>query len=221
MCITFLSALRLGQVGAAVRMHLPWPPMPATRGQGRRPVWLFVSAAWLAPAILAVPKEYVRGVVGGGPAADPRMAAFEGGDSLLYSFPHPARVSARAQISPREGSARRPAATPCRGRDRAVRRLGARGHAMEPSPVRNQSLRGRHPQLVSDLAAVRGRGLFRARGHRARDLYFAQARERETQAPRLEAQLAEARMAALRTQLQPHFLLNSLNAATVAIVSVA
>jgi LytS/YehU family sensor histidine kinase len=45
--------------------------------------------------------------------------------------------------------------------------------------------------------------------------YFVEARERETQAARLAAQLAEARLGALRMQLQPHFLLNSLNAVTV------
>jgi LytS/YehU family sensor histidine kinase len=49
--------------------------------------------------------------------------------------------------------------------------------------------------------------------HAAR--YFVEARERETQAARLSAQLAEARLGALRTQMQPHFLFNSLNAITV------
>jgi two-component system LytT family sensor kinase len=45
--------------------------------------------------------------------------------------------------------------------------------------------------------------------------YMVQARERETQAVRLTAQLAEARLGALRMQLNPHFLFNSLNAITV------
>ena len=45
--------------------------------------------------------------------------------------------------------------------------------------------------------------------------YFGQAREREIQAARLSAQLAEARLSALRMQLNPHFLFNSLNAITV------
>jgi len=45
--------------------------------------------------------------------------------------------------------------------------------------------------------------------------YFAKARERETQAARLAAQLSEARLGALRMQLNPHFLFNSLNAITV------
>lgn len=42
--------------------------------------------------------------------------------------------------------------------------------------------------------------------------YFAEARERETQAAQLAGQLAEARLGALRMQLHPHFLFNSLNA---------
>jgi two-component system, LytTR family, sensor kinase len=46
-------------------------------------------------------------------------------------------------------------------------------------------------------------------------LYFARARERETQAARLAAQLSEAHLGALRMQLNPHFLFNSLNAITV------
>jgi signal transduction histidine kinase len=45
--------------------------------------------------------------------------------------------------------------------------------------------------------------------------YFIEAREREMQASRLAAQLAEARLGALRMQLHPHFLFNSLNAVTV------
>jgi two-component system LytT family sensor kinase len=45
--------------------------------------------------------------------------------------------------------------------------------------------------------------------------YFLEARERETHAARLAAQLSEARLGALRMQLHPHFLFNSLNAITV------
>ena len=45
--------------------------------------------------------------------------------------------------------------------------------------------------------------------------YYREAREREAQQARLAAQLAEARLGALRMQLNPHFLFNSLNAITV------
>jgi LytS/YehU family sensor histidine kinase len=43
---------------------------------------------------------------------------------------------------------------------------------------------------------------------------YDRARRRELQATQLEAQLAEAQLDALRTQLQPHFLFNTLQAAT-------
>ena len=45
--------------------------------------------------------------------------------------------------------------------------------------------------------------------------YYREARERESQQVRLAAQLAEAKLSALRMQLNPHFLFNSLNAITV------
>jgi two-component system LytT family sensor kinase len=44
--------------------------------------------------------------------------------------------------------------------------------------------------------------------------YFRIVRERDTQAARLAAQLAEARLGALRMQLHPHFLFNTLQAVT-------
>ena len=45
--------------------------------------------------------------------------------------------------------------------------------------------------------------------------YFVEAREREAEAARLAAQLAEVRLGALRMQLNPHFLFNSLNTVLV------
>ena len=45
--------------------------------------------------------------------------------------------------------------------------------------------------------------------------YVAELREREAREARLSAQLAEARLGALRMQLNPHFLFNSLNALAV------
>jgi signal transduction histidine kinase len=45
--------------------------------------------------------------------------------------------------------------------------------------------------------------------------YYVEARDRELQATQLTGQLSEARLQALRAQLQPHFLFNTLNAITV------
>jgi|SRR5690349_17119564 len=96
--------------------------MSATSGQARRPIRVFVSAAWLAPALLAVLKEYARGLIGGGPAADPRPAAFEGGDWLPYSFLTPL-VFLLARRFPLEKGAAPPTAAPCRRGHPALRRL--------------------------------------------------------------------------------------------------
>ncbi|PWT83643.1 MAG: signlal transduction histidine kinase, LytS [Acidobacteria bacterium] len=45
--------------------------------------------------------------------------------------------------------------------------------------------------------------------------YYREARQRQEREARLSAQLSEARLSALRMQLHPHFLFNSLNAITV------
>ena len=45
--------------------------------------------------------------------------------------------------------------------------------------------------------------------------YFVEAKEREAQAARLAAQIAQAKLGALQMQLHPHFLFNSLNAIAV------
>lgn len=45
--------------------------------------------------------------------------------------------------------------------------------------------------------------------------YFTKAKEQQTRALRLEGQLSEARLSALRGQLNPHFLFNSLNTVLV------
>jgi signal transduction histidine kinase len=49
-------------------------------------------------------------------------------------------------------------------------------------------------------------------GFRTAELNRAEAADRERQAQRLAAQLSEAQLAALRSQIQPHFLFNTLNA---------
>ena len=47
---------------------------------------LIISSAWLAPALLAVMKEYVRALVGGGAVPDTRVLVFEGVDWLIYGL---------------------------------------------------------------------------------------------------------------------------------------
>jgi two-component system, LytTR family, sensor kinase len=182
--------------------------------KGRRPLWLLVSAAWLAPAALAMLKEYARGLSGGAPP-NPRLVVFEGADWLIYGLLTP-----------------------------LVFILGRRYPLVRGTLTRRLPLHLAAAIALCAVWALLGCGvsyaLFRAFPYGAGYYdwfltslpfgvavyfavlgvehalrYFVEARERETQAARLEAQLAEARMGALRTQLQPHFLLNSLNAITV------
>jgi signal transduction histidine kinase len=181
------------------------------------PVWLFVSAAWLVPAILAVLKEYARGLVGGHASPDPRMLLFEGGDWLI-----------NAPLTP------------------LVFFLARRYPLVRGTLVRRLPLHLAASVGVCAMWALGGcllsYALFRATPYNAGAFnwfltslpfgvavyfsllgvehavfYFVEARQRETQAARLQAQLSEARMGALRMQLQPHFLLNSLNAVTVVV----
>jgi hypothetical protein len=53
------------------------------------PVWAFVSAAWLGPAVPAALKEYAQGVIGNGVPPTWRVLLWEAGDCLIY-FPGPA-----------------------------------------------------------------------------------------------------------------------------------
>jgi two-component system LytT family sensor kinase len=191
--------------------------MPHPSSRARRPVWLFVSAAWLAPALLAVLKEYARGLVSGRPRLDFRVAAFEGGDWLLYSFLTPIVFwLARRYPLARDALARR---VPLHA---AAAVLLCAAWALAGSAL-SRALFGTTPygggtfnwfltSLPFGVAVY-----FAIVGIEHGIFFFVQAQERETRAARLEAQLVEARMAALHAQLQPHFLLNSLNAVTVVV----
>ena len=176
---------------------------------------LLISSAWLAPALLAVMKEYVRALVGRGESPDVRLLVFEGVDWLIYGLLTPfVLFLARRYPLTRETLARRLPIhlTASIGLCAAWALAGwllslALFHTGPYGGTLLDWFLTSLPFGVAVYFAVLGvdHALF----------WFVAARERETHAARLEAQLAEARMGALRMQLQPHFLLNSLNAVTV------
>jgi two-component system, LytTR family, sensor kinase len=181
------------------------------------PVWLFVSAAWLVPAILAVLKEYARGLVAGGEPPDPRVLLFEGGDWLIYAPLTPlVFVLARRYPLERGVLARRlPLHLAASIGLCAAWALGGclLSYALfHSTPYNAGGLNWFLTSLPFGVAVY-----FAVLGVEHAVFYFVEARRRETQAARLEAQLSEARLGALRMQLQPHFLLNSLNALTVVV----
>jgi hypothetical protein len=171
-------------------------------------VWALVSAAWLGPAILAAFQAYVQGRLGSREPATWRSLLWEGGDWLLYALLTPA-VFWLARRYPL-------------GRGHVVRRvplhLGASvllcaawagggillsGALFGSTPYGGGVAGWFFTSLPFGVAVY-----FAVLGVEHATRYFFEAR-------RGEALLAEARLSALRMQLQPHFLFNSINAITV------
>jgi two-component system LytT family sensor kinase len=206
---------RTGTFCPSAMMHPQSDRVAATRPPP--PVWAFVSAAWLGPAILAAFEAYMQSRLGNRPPITWRALAWEGGDWLIYALLTPV-VFQMARRYPLM-------------RGRAVRHIPV--HLLA-SLVLCAVWAGTGTVLrwaiFPDVATPTARAVaswfftslpfgvavyFAVLGVEHATFFFLEARTRETQATRLSAQLAEARLAALRTQLQPHFLLNSLNAITV------
>jgi len=195
------------------------PDMPA-RARTAPPLWFLILAAWLVPALLSGFDTYMQNRLEGH-AAEWRWVIFNGVDWLLYAVLTPVvfRASRRFPL-------RRPHIA---GRV-AIHIVGALAMCVAWAAM-GTVLRLEIFPRAADLTAYKvwlgfvswvfttlpfGVGVYFALvGIQHSFFYFAQARERETQAARLAAQLSEARLAALRMQLNPHFLFNSLNAITV------
>jgi signal transduction histidine kinase len=181
---------------------------------------LLVFAAWLVPALLSGFNTYVQDRLDGH-APDWRWVLFSSADWLLYAVLTPLVFRA---------SRRFPLERPHLASHIALHVAGALGMCVAWAALGTLLRLGIFPS--AEGAASRkawlsfvswvfttlpfGVGVYFALvGIQHSFFYFAQARERETQTARLAAQLSEARLGALRMQLNPHFLFNSLNAITV------
>ncbi|HEX9631355.1 MAG TPA: histidine kinase [Gemmatimonadales bacterium] len=179
------------------------------------PVWALVSAAWLGPAILAAFQAYVQGRIGSREPATVRTLLWEGGDWLVYAFLTPAVFwFARRYPLGRGTIARRVPVHLLAAIALCAAWAGGgillSGVLFGSTPYGGGIVGWFFTSLPFGVAVY-----FAVLGVEHALFYFVEARERETQAARLAAQLADARLGALRMQLQPHFLLNSLNAVTV------
>jgi signal transduction histidine kinase len=184
---------------------------------GRRfPIWFFVSAAWLGPACVAALRAWVQRRLGGDPV-HLRDLVWEGGDWLLYGLltPFVFLISRRLPLTAGHFATRLPvhfvASIVLCGAWTGGGVLLWRALYTQPSAPYGGTAAGWFIGSLPFGVAV----YFAVLGAERATAYFVEARERETQAARLTAQLAEARLGALRMQLQPHFLFNSLNAITV------
>jgi len=193
--------------------------MPA-RARTAPPIWFLILAAWLVPALLSGFDTYMQNRLEGH-SADWRWVIFNSVDWLLYAVLTP--VVFRA-------SRRFPLKRPHLAGKVAIHIAGALAMCVAWAGM-GTALRLAIFPRAANLTLYKvwlgfvswffttlpfGFGVYFALvGIQHSFFYFAQARERETQAARLAAQLSEARLGALRMQLNPHFLFNSLNAITV------
>jgi two-component system LytT family sensor kinase len=187
-------------------------PTAVTR---RPPVWAFVSAAWLGPAILAAFQGYMQGRIGNGPPATWRSRHWEAGDWLIYAFLTPAVFWLGRRFPLARGAVLRRVPLHLLAAVALCAAWAAGGvlfswTLFRSTPYQQGVVGWFFTSLPFGVAVY-----FAVLGVEHAAYFFLEARERETQAARLAAQLTEARLRALRMQLQPHFLLNSLNALTV------
>jgi len=193
--------------------------MPASSRTGP-PFWLLIFAAWLVPAMLSGFNTYVQYRLEGR-APDWHWVLFSSIDWLLYAVltPFVFRASRRIRLE-----------RPHLARNIMLHIAGALGMCVAWAALGTLLRLGIFPPAAGATAQKVWLGFvswvfttlpfgvgvyFALVGIQHSLFYFAQARERETQAARLAAQLSEARLGALRMQLNPHFLFNSLNAITV------
>lgn len=194
------------------------PSRSPDRPAGRLPpVWLLVSAAWLGPAILAAFQAFVQGRLGNREPVTWQSLLWEGGDWLLYAFLTPAAFwAARRFPLTRRQLARNILLHLAASIALCAAWAGGgillwRAIFPEPSTPWGGGALGWFVTSLPFGVAV----YFAVVGVQHAAFYFVEARRRETQAAQLSAQLADARLRALRMQMQPHFLYNSLNAITV------
>lgn len=200
--------------------HLPTWPWPQVRRytrlvSARRPIlsfraWALVFGAWMAWGLLWGVDELVRGKPSSvATALLPQMAAALG---WVVFTPWILRLGRRWPLEGRTWPLR--LALHVGVSSAMVFALatiyhavaGWTGPAPDPAPLLTRSVRAFAFWFVAD-APLYWAVIFVDYGLRQ----YAAARDREVRASQLEAQLAQARLAGLKMQLQPHFLFNALH----------
>jgi len=183
-----------------------------------RPYWLLIAAACLVPAFLDALRSFLNSKFVGGGRVDWGDVVFAGSEWLFLGALTPiAYVLAR----------RFPLKQENRIRNLGIHFLGSLllcfgwatlgillGMMMSRYPAQKDLGRSYVSWLLTSLPWSVFM-YFTVLGCVYAFSYYQEARERETTEARLAAQLSEAKLGALRMQLHPHFLFNSLNAITV------
>ncbi|HKV71550.1 MAG TPA: histidine kinase [Gemmatimonadales bacterium] len=171
----------------------------------RLPVWALVSLAWVVPGALAAFELYARAHLERWSGVTWRDFVFDGVDWGIYGLLTPAVFWLGRRYPLQRGTLRR--ALP-------IHLAGALALCVAWAglgTVLRHLLHAGGTSLLGWILTTLPFGVavyFAMLGVQHATTYFSQS-------ARLTAQLADARLAALRMQLHPHFLYNSLNAATV------
>lgn len=179
----------------------------------RRP-WLVFSAASLVPAVLAVAGTWLGGQIGDGDPPNWRWMTWQGGEWIILGALIPITSVLGRRYPLRRPHIRRHLVLHAAGA--LVLCVGwatiglVLGHILGTVP--DTLARWLLTSLPWSVFMY-----FTVLGCVHAVTYFTEVREREAQAAKLAAQVAEARLAALRMQINPHFLFNSLNALLVLI----
>jgi two-component system, LytTR family, sensor kinase len=184
--------------------------------QNPRRLWLLISAACLVPAVLDALQTYAQGRLAGR-ATPAREMLWQGSEWLILGALTPLTYYLGRRFPLRRPRLARNLAVHAAGALALCVAWAAAGVALRLVLDMNWNV-----PLSQHLASWMLTSLpwsvfmyFTVLGCVHAFAYFFEARERETQAARLAAQLAESRLGALRMQLHPHFLFNSLNAVGV------
>ncbi len=187
---------------------------PATRA---RPYWLLIAGACLVPAVLDALKSYLASRFGG-QGTDWGDVIFAGSEWLFLGALTPLTYVLARRFPLRREALTRTIAAHCAGA--LVLCLGwatlgvLLGLLLHRYPAQGNLLQGYVGWILTSLPWSVFM-YFTVLGCVYAFTYYREARERAAQQAQLAAQLAEAKLGALRMQLNPHFLFNSLNAITV------
>lgn len=171
----------------------------------RLPVWALVSLAWVVPGALAAFELYARAHLEHWQGVSWRDFVFDGVDWGLYGVLTPAVFFLGRRYPLERGNLRR---------SLPVHLAGALALCVAWAllgTILRHRLHAGGESLLSWILTTLPFGVavyFAVLGIQHATTWFSRSAE-------LSAQLADARLAALRMQIHPHFLYNSLNAATV------
>ncbi len=198
-------------------MNTPDSPDSAARGLAPARLWLLILAGCVVAGLLDALQAYLQGYLrGGGGHGDWGYVLFQGSEWLF--------LAALTSITYMLGK-RYPLQRPDWRRPLLIHITGAFvlcfGWAFMGVLLR-RGLGQTDQPFAQDLASWLLTSLpwsvfmyFAVLGCVHAFSYYVESRQRAEQAAALSAQLSEARLSALRMQLNPHFLFNSLNAITV------